>query len=511
MQNYDPATHLHIGNFDGDRLHAGVGQSVKLDAGYKAYFSNQYTVTEYVNGHITQMGMNGPALRLDELSIKIDGASEFDTLSVGTSSTIRFSNGLNAGSEVRYVGRGYDFVVGTVAEGSSSDNLVVKVIETLPLGYVGHIIGALNYTNTATDQTYSAQRDILVSLRTKDGVEVGGKAGLSVSSGAPVTYYSSGDETIVGTDGNDTFYYQGREAPGSSNLDSIDGRGGHDTLYIQANGEVDLGQVRNIEQIIGTEGRNRFMIDVEELASLKVVDLKGSTDNSDGIQDGFHVSGSDIDLQEVALHGVEHITVRAVDIAGACVVKVDDVKVAQTVWSLGDHSTLVLTKGSFTSAQRAEMYGHNFKSIISPEAQAFVDTFGTAKRDVLRGGSGDNVLNGGGGNDLLSGKSGRDVFIFDNNLSKKRNVDKIMDYSAKSDTIQLDQDIFDKIAKSGALSKSAFYKGVKAHDRSDRIIYDDKKGALYYDADGTGKIDAVQFATLTNKAKHVTEKDFFIV
>lgn len=53
-----------------------------------------------------------------------------------------------------------------------------------------------------------------------------------------------------------------------------------------------------------------------------------------------------------------------------------------------------------------------------------------------------------------------------------------------------------KIGHRGALSKDAFWIGSKAHDHSDRIIYNAKTGAVFYDADGTGREAAIQFATL---------------
>ncbi len=50
----------------------------------------------------------------------------------------------------------------------------------------------------------------------------------------------------------------------------------------------------------------------------------------------------------------------------------------------------------------------------------------------------------------------------------------------------------------------------KAHDASDRIIYEKDTGRLFYDADGTGTVAGVYFATLTNKAS-ITVKDFYVI
>ena len=44
--------------------------------------------------------------------------------------------------------------------------------------------------------------------------------------------------------------------------------------------------------------------------------------------------------------------------------------------------------------------------------------------------------------------------------------------------------------------KDIVFVGKAAHDGSDRIVYDDKTGKLFYDADGNGGDAAVLFAKL---------------
>lgn len=60
------------------------------------------------------------------------------------------------------------------------------------------------------------------------------------------------------------------------------------------------------------------------------------------------------------------------------------------------------------------------------------------------------------------------------------------------------------------MASKYFYKGAKAHDANDRIIYDNKKGVLYYDPDGTGSAAQIKIATLSKKLK-MTYKDFFVI
>lgn len=69
---------------------------------------------------------------------------------------------------------------------------------------------------------------------------------------------------------------------------------------------------------------------------------------------------------------------------------------------------------------------------------------------------------------------------------------------------------FTKVVKAGWLSSRAIHKGVAAHGESDRIIYDSQKGALYYDADGTGSKAAIQIAAISKSLK-LNHKNFFIL
>ena len=136
--------------------------------------------------------------------------------------------------------------------------------------------------------------------------------------------------------------------------------------------------------------------------------------------------------------------------------------------------------------------------------------FGGAGKDVFNGGAGNDTLGGGLGNDVLTGGSGKDVFVFNTKLNKSSNVDTIKGFSVKDDTIRLENAIFKKLSKTGTLKKDFFTIGTKAKDKNDFIIYDNKKGCLYYDADGSGKGAAILFAKL-DKGLKMTAADFFVI
>ncbi|MGF9758452.1 calcium-binding protein, partial [Microvirga sp. 0TCS3.31] len=56
----------------------------------------------------------------------------------------------------------------------------------------------------------------------------------------------------------------------------------------------------------------------------------------------------------------------------------------------------------------------------------------------------------------------------------------------------------------------AFWSGEEAHDASDRVVYNEKTGYLYYDPDGTGGASQKVIAKLA-KDLAITHKDLFIV
>lgn len=128
--------------------------------------------------------------------------------------------------------------------------------------------------------------------------------------------------------------------------------------------------------------------------------------------------------------------------------------------------------------------------------------------DTIVAGSGNDRLNGGYGNDRLDGESGRDLFIFDTALNAAENVDTIRRFSIKNDTIRLDDAIFTELT-TGTLAASAFYRGAGAHDADDRIIHNRSTGAVYYDPDGIGGQEQIQFARVDPRV-NLKNLDFFV-
>lgn len=130
-----------------------------------------------------------------------------------------------------------------------------------------------------------------------------------------------------------------------------------------------------------------------------------------------------------------------------------------------------------------------------------VRLYGGDGNDHLLGWEYGSFLDGGAGNDVLQGARGADRFHFGDALDARTNVDTIVDFWTNargghiSDRIELDDAIFTTLS-TGALSADAFVANADgvATTAGQRIIYDTDSGALFYDADGSGAGEAVQFA-----------------
>lgn len=130
---------------------------------------------------------------------------------------------------------------------------------------------------------------------------------------------------------------------------------------------------------------------------------------------------------------------------------------------------------------------------------------------TVYGTSGDDVLNEGGwvlggqGNDAITGNAFSDTLIGGNGIG---NVDAVTDFDFGEDRIQLDSGIFAGL-RSGPLEAAAFTLDKNATTADHRIIYHAETGELFYDADGTGRIEQVKFAVLVPGA--VLSADLFMI
>ncbi|MFN6563626.1 MAG: beta strand repeat-containing protein [Nostoc sp. ChiSLP01] len=128
--------------------------------------------------------------------------------------------------------------------------------------------------------------------------------------------------------------------------------------------------------------------------------------------------------------------------------------------------------------------------------------------NILKGGNGNDTLTGGKGNDSLYGGSGIDTFVFN---SFNEGVDKISDFNATNEVIQVSAAGFGGGLSAGVLKASQFTIGTSATTSSQRFIYNSTTGALFFDQDGSaGGFTKVQFALVT-AGLPLTNNNFVVV
>lgn len=145
--------------------------------------------------------------------------------------------------------------------------------------------------------------------------------------------------------------------------------------------------------------------------------------------------------------------------------------------------------------------------------QADLQGTGNKQANSLTGNAGANTLDGKEGRDTLTGGDGDDRFLFTTKLDTTSNTDTVQDFIAGDDHLVLGKKIFaafKSVAQGQSLPDAAFALGTAAADASDRVVYDNVSGALWYDPDGSGAKPATQFAVLIG-APTLTASDILII
>ena len=163
---------------------------------------------------------------------------------------------------------------------------------------------------------------------------------------------------------------------------------------------------------------------------------------------------------------------------------------------------------TLTGSAAINGFGNILNNVINGNsANNYLD--GGAGLDSLVGGVGNDTLNGGLGNDTLDGGAGADFFVFNTTLGSA-NIDRISAFSAVDDTIYLAQSTFNAFGSYGAIAAGAFTTTAVPLEADDRIIFNKATGDLFYDADGNGRIAAVQFSTLASVTGFLSAQDFIV-
>ncbi|MBC1293945.1 calcium-binding protein [Nostoc sp. UCD122] len=305
---------------------------------------------------------------------------------------------------------------------------------------------------------------------------------------------TSYSDLIVGRNGNDTLN------PGSGGNDTVDGGTGDDLLtvdyYFGAEGITTAFNATTNTGTI-TEGANRLSyknIERLNITGTSYSDLIVGSNGDDSITgNSFFTVG----YREVSYVGYIAGNDTIDGGAGDDFLRVDNIGGSQITSTFN----AITNTGSITSGTD----GVSYKNI---EQLNITGTFyddlivGSNGNDTLSGTSGNDTLTGGKGNDTLYGGIGSDTFTFN---SFNEGIDRLYDFDKRfydsdltNELIRVSATGFGGGLSPGVLQQSQFRIGASATTNTERFIYNDVTGALFFDQDGSAiAFTQVQFAQLS--------------
>ncbi|MEH2284126.1 MAG: cadherin-like domain-containing protein, partial [Nostoc sp.] len=366
------------------------------------------------------------------------------------------------------------------------------------------------------------------------------------NTGANFLSAGDGNDSLIGGTGNDTLL-------GGAGYDTLDGGAGIDSL--NGGSGDDIYTVDNLNDSI-TEGLNAGIDLVKSSVSwvlgdnLENLTLTGSgvigTGNSldnilignsaanmlsggDGNDSLFGSSGNDTLLGGAGndtLDGGTGID-SLIGGAGDDIYTVDnlndiiteglnagtDLVNSSVSWVLGDN----LEKLTLTGSGAINGTGNSLNNTLTGNTGANIlnggdgddSLLGSSGNDTLLGGAGNDSLFGGIGRDVLTGGTGQDsLYLTD---TRTGGYDTIADFTVGDDTIFLSKAEFGlSQSQNTVLDSGLFRLGTIATAASDRFIYNQTTGNLFFDADGIGKAAQVQIAQFSNLAM-LTSADITVI
>jgi Ca2+-binding RTX toxin-like protein len=316
-----------------------------------------------------------------------------------------------------------------------------------------------------------------------------GKNSLTGSAYDDVLDGGIGADTLIGGNGEDTYWVDN-----SADLITETATGGRNDSVFASVSYVLSANVENL-MLLGSafsgtgNGSNNLIIGN---AANNVLDGKDGIDVLDGKE------GSDIylvglasdhlsaEINDSGVNGIDEVRFAATN-ASTLTLYSADIGIEKVVIGTGTAATAI-TKG--TAALNVNASAVNNGLLIT----------GNAGANKLIGTSYSDVLIAGNGNDTLTGGDGVDFFVFNTTANSKSNLDTITDFVTGTDKLQLSKAVFFGLGSfTGNLAAGQFWSAAGAtssHDADDRLIYNTTTGALYYDADGSGRVSAVQIALI---------------
>ncbi|MFL5129610.1 MAG: calcium-binding protein [Microvirga sp.] len=445
--------------------------------------------------------------------------SRFNDTLTGSAVANRLEGGAGDDTLTDVAGTGTDTLIGGAGNDTYSVSATSTVIDESGGGY-DQVYSTVTYTLSPGIENLFASGENPIDLtgNESNNIIVGNGAGnrltgngghdtLNGAGGGDVLIGGAGNDALNGGDGDDILDggtdndvldggVGNDNLAGGSGLDNLQGGDGNDTLDGGADNDV-LDGGAGADLISGADGN----------------DVLRGGDGNDALDGG---AGDDVingGTGADVMNGGAGNDVYYIDNLGDQVIDGGGVDTVYLAVSYDLSKLGAIENFTGIGAASITLTGNLFSNTLIGNDGANI-LYGGAGNDILSGGAGSDKIYGQEGNDVLSGGLGRDIFVFDKRPNKRANVDKITDYSVSDDSIYLENRYFKvgtgSISKPKQMASKYFYKGTKAHDGDDHIIYDQRKGVLYYDADGTGSSAQVKIATF-DKKPHLIIKDFFVI
>jgi Ca2+-binding RTX toxin-like protein len=313
---------------------------------------------------------------------------------------------------------------------------------------------------------------------------------------ADTVYMGIGNDNFAAGSGNDLVYGEsGRDTlRGGSGDDRLDGGSGIDTMY--GDGGNDLFYVDNAKDIVieaaSGGAADRVLASVSyTLATDQQIELFSTTNSAStaalsltGNNRNNTILGNNGNNALDGGGGVDKMT----GLGGNDQYYIDNAldTVYEAVNGGAYDRVYASVNYSLTSGQSIEIL-----TTINPVLTDALNLTGNEIANTIYGNAGDNIINGGLGSDTIYAGAGFDRFVFNTSIAGGGNVDSI-DMKHIIDEIELSQLVFTGIG--ATLDLAEFKLGTAATTPSERIIYNDATGLLYFDSDGVGGVAQIQFA-----------------
>ncbi len=484
---------IHVFAQNSSRLHFGLGQNTTISKLEIQWTSGKTTILDNVSVNQILDVLEDPSYEdvnqdsdnanNDSLAGNntLQGDKGRDILAGGFGNdTIQGGEGndsLNGdeGNDYLFGQGGFDIING----GKDSDTLRGgNGNDTLNGGAGDDVLLEINNSNFILTDTQLIARGTDTISEFESAYLIGGAGNNRLDAGDVTTMKVSlkgakGDDTLIGGAKDDTL-------EGLNDSDYLDGKGGNDTIQGGLGNDTLVGGYGN-DTIKGGNGQDRLIETADSDFTLTNNQLTSNllgTDRLFAIEEVYLIGGFSNNLFNASRTNRIQVTFEG---------------------GFGNDTLIGGTQNDFLigGAGNDLLRGNQGNDTLQADTGD----------DIAMGGSGDDVLVGGTGNDTLIGGSGNDSFTFE---QIGEGFTKVADFNNGNDRIVLSASGFDDtLVINQTISANQFVIGTKALDTSDRIIYNNTTGDLFFDADGTGNTEKLKVATFISNP-NITDANIFI-